>query len=62
MATEQCGICENCRQLAMCVMVEIAPCVRMRLCRACRAANAMCPGQHNRRTLDFFLSHGPHDR
>ena len=37
MATEQVGICENCRQLAICVMVEIAPCVRMRLCRACPA-------------------------
>jgi hypothetical protein len=41
MATEQLGICENCRQQAMCVMVEIAPCVRIRLCRGCRAANAM---------------------
>jgi hypothetical protein len=36
MAAEQLGICENCRQLTMCVMVEIAPRVRMRLCRDCR--------------------------
>jgi hypothetical protein len=45
MATEQLGICENCRQPAMCVMEEIAPCVRMQLCRACGAASARCPDQ-----------------
>jgi hypothetical protein len=43
MATEQLGICENCRQLAMCVMVEIAPSVRMRLCRGCRGEKGQRP-------------------
>lgn len=36
LAAEQLGVCENCRQLTPCMMVEIAPCVRMRLCRNCR--------------------------
>jgi hypothetical protein len=62
MATEQLGICENCRQLAMCEMVEIAPCVRIRLCRVCRAAKAMLSASAQQMRLNFFLSHGPHHR
>jgi hypothetical protein len=53
MATEQRGICENCRQPAMCVMVEIAPCVRMQLCHVCRAASAMCPDQQGLQAPPF---------
>jgi hypothetical protein len=29
------GICENCRQLATCALVEIAPRVRIPLCHGC---------------------------
>jgi hypothetical protein len=53
MATEQLGICENCRQPAMCVMVEIAPCVRMPLCRGCRAASATCRDQQGLQAPPF---------
>jgi RNA polymerase-binding transcription factor DksA len=30
------GVCENCGEPAPCSMVEIAPCVRIRLCADCR--------------------------
>jgi RNA polymerase-binding transcription factor DksA len=33
---EQLGMCENCGQRMLCTMVEVAPCVRMRLCADCQ--------------------------
>lgn len=42
MVQEQIGVCEVCGQIAACQMVEVASCVRRRICTFCLASGPPC--------------------